>query len=147
MQEMNHYVTVTPDGKERFFEIYGDGYQAAEMACRQSGITSHRRAEPTVLAIAVYAITLKGGQSVRWPKNVYMINAPLARMTREDYDIEMKEALSGLPEEFASWVSFEANERGHSVGMEEVVLIATNMAYDLSKVVAAYTKRIAGAKQ
>ncbi len=147
MREMNHYVAITPDGKERFFETDGDAPHAAELACRQSGVTSHRRAEPTVLAIAVHKITLKGGQSVRGPKNVYKISAPLARMTREDYDIEMKDALECLPEEFAAWVSMEANDRGHSSGMEEVVLIATNMAYDLSKTIDGYTKRIAGAKQ
>lgn len=142
MRNTTHYVAITPDGKEHFFEIGGSARDAACDACRESGITSARRAEPTVVAITVHEIMLKGGQTIRGPKNVFNVNAPLEPMTTEDFEIEMKEALEDLPEEFASYVRNASYERGHAYGMEEVASIARDMAYELSQAFKAYTKRI-----
>ena len=53
---------------------------------------------------------------------------------------EMDYVLRNLPEEFKSYVSMEAWDRGHSSG--EVIQIAREMAHDLAEVTHKYRERL-----
>lgn len=63
------------------------------------------------------------------------------RMTREDFDKEMKEILSELPVEFQSFVRDLSWEHGHSSGYEEVVNYASEIGPNLNSAIARYNKR------
>ena len=57
------------------------------------------------------------------------------------YNNRMVEITQGLPLEFAQLVLAESWERGHSAGFSEIILIAEDLAFKLSNVLAAYNKR------
>lgn len=56
------------------------------------------------------------------------LNLPI---TGEDYSREMEKMLSKIPQEFHSYVSTTAYDRGHSSGYEECLQIAQEIVSDL----------------
>lgn len=113
----------------------------AEEATRKSGLTTHRRA-PANTKVTVFKITLDRGQAKRAQIGSYECTPPYARMTKEEFDEDLDEALKHLPLEFQQYVSRESWERGHSAGYEEVINYAHGLANDLEEVLKAYHKRI-----
>ncbi len=144
-----HYVAVLPDGTESNHEIQDDQYCSvseycyiAEQAIRQVGVTQPRTKDPYTIEVKIYTLNIENGQLKREYLRTVEMAPPLARMTDDDFERELAEALDGLPPEFASWVSGKAYEDGHYAGREEVVLLAGNMASDLKKAVDAYNLRL-----
>lgn len=63
-------------------------------------------------------------------------------MTEAEFNEAELELLSPLPPEFRSVVSSMAYERGHSYGMEEVLLMVQDIVGDLLPAIQVYKKNI-----
>ncbi len=60
----------------------------------------------------------------------------------EYFEQEKKEAMEGIPVEFAQFIESQSYERGHSAGQGECNLIAFELANELKPVIAAYNNRV-----
>ena len=71
-------------------------------------------------------------------------------MNEKEYAEKMAEILEPLPEEFRSFVSYQAYTHGHSSGYasgyEEVLMLADNLMSDLLPAVEQYTQRLKEAR-
>lgn len=63
-------------------------------------------------------------------------------MDGQEYDARMQELLAEIPEEFRTFVSAQAYDRGHSAGYEEVLGIAQGIVFELVPSISKYTKRL-----
>jgi len=63
-------------------------------------------------------------------------------MNEKEYAKKLAEILEPLPEEFRSFVSYQAYDRGHASGYNEVLLIADDLTHELLPAVEKYTKRL-----
>jgi hypothetical protein len=139
------YVAVLPDGKEHFGEWEPDTRKhfsdkkksLAEEAVREAGMTTKRK-DPQTVKVTVFRMEIQKGKLVRLNAGTYEVQPPLERMTSEEYEVELAEILSPLPEEFRSFVSSKAYEVGHSAGYEEVINEARELAYNLNQAVVAF---------
>jgi hypothetical protein len=58
---------------------------------------------------------------------------PKPRMTEEEFCQQKADLVDGLPIEFAGWLDYEAWERGHSAGYEEIIGILQGLTYGFRK--------------
>lgn len=114
----------------------------ADEVARQAirGETTSRK-NPQDIEVAVYALEIIQGELKRRPIKTVTIRPSLERMTRADFDEEMKEILSELPVEFQDFVRTLSWEHGHSSGYEEVVNYANEIGPNLKSAIARYNKR------
>ena len=63
------------------------------------------------------------------------------RMTHEEFEAAESEELNKLPEEFRSAVSYEAYDRGHAYGREEVLSYVRSTVSWLLPCIEAYDKK------
>lgn len=54
-------------------------------------------------------------------------------MTDSEFQEKEDSLLLGIPEEFRGALSYQAYQRGHSAGMSEVLMILTNLVYDMEQ--------------
>lgn len=146
MKQKRTYVVVFADKTEHFVEImYNSESFSAKNICqdavRSKKLTTSRK-NPQTVAVELFAVEISGGQLNRRKVGNYEVMPSLERMNSEEYNEELAEAIEELPEEFQSYVSHAAWERGHSAGYEEVVNIAREMASDLLPHLQRYQKRI-----
>lgn len=64
-------------------------------------------------------------------------------MTADEYHEKEKKILEYLPKELQSYFSYEAYERGHAYGYEEVLLILRNSVEGFKQPFEQYKERIA----
>ena len=76
-----------------------------------------------------------------------VIPAPRPRMTEIEYEARKDEILSQLPKEFHGAIGWQAWERGHSAGYEEVIGCLDEMVDALVKPIKEYTERIIKASE
>ncbi len=48
-------------------------------------------------------------------------------MNEQEYLVEERDVLSGVPKEFHSWFSYKAYEMGHHAGFEEILCCLRNL--------------------
>lgn len=147
------YYVILPDGQEFAKEINKDcsSYDTPiqdfiDCTVRNSGLRTSRK-NPQKIEVRVEKTVVSDGKVKRVPTFKLQVMPPLARMTEDEYLEAMKEAVSDLPKEFADYVTSEAYDRGHSAGYEEVVSIASGMAYTLLPVVKAFVARLLTEKE
>ena len=104
-QPKQQYVAVLPDGTE-FFADAEDGNEVCELVIRD-------------------------GKLDRRPCGTKEIMPFLERMTENEYDAEIAEQLSELPEAFHGFVKNHAYDHGHSSGFEEMIGIANELISNL----------------
>jgi hypothetical protein len=63
-------------------------------------------------------------------------------MNEKQFRDKQKVLLSGIPEEFRGMVAYNAWDRGHSYGYDEVLIHVSNYVEDLKKPIAAFEARI-----
>ena len=149
-----NYMAVLPDGSEHGFEVryrepnFSNGplveldiQQEVKEILRKAGITT-TRSDPQSVTITVYALSIKNAAiDKRFVKNI-TIQPPFARMTDVEFNKEQDDLLSALPVEFRSAVASNAWERGHSAGLEEVLLHVDELVHLLQDPILKYTDRI-----
>lgn len=142
---MSNYVAILPDGKEFFGEIPDKpdridrhrhfDRELCENAVRKSGLMATRR-NPVNVKIPLYRFQITNGEMKRVFVGTYEITPPLEPMTTPEYEEEMEEICSDIPEEFHPFIRSESWDRGHSAGMEECVSIARDLVYALKPCIA-----------
>lgn len=150
MSETRNFVAVLPDGTEHFQEMRGTPFRfsnepqdVASLAVREAGLTT-KRSNPQTVKVLVHELEIKKGKLVRGSPWTFEITPSLEAMTEAEFNAEMKNILSGLPEEFHTVVQCDSWDHGHSSGYEEVLSYATELAGRLAPVVEVYTNRAKG---
>lgn len=141
------YVMVLPDNTEYFFEHDAKtsvGFCAQnhlQMLVRTRGLTAPR-SSPRTLTAALYAIKADGqGTLQRSQRSPVTVHIPFAPLTDEEFAKEQDKLLASIPREFASLLSQQAYDRGHSCGHEEVLSILQGLVADFKPAIEAYTCR------
>ncbi len=150
--ETRNFVAILPNGTESNHEIHWETNNTrwndskirsiAEAAVRDAGLTTPRNSAGVTVPVKVHPLEIRKGQLVRGMGTTFNVVPPLARMTDDDYNRELNEALNDLPDEFRDFISQRAYEDGHSAGYEEIVNLARSLATDLKPAVDKYTKRL-----
>lgn len=104
----------------------------AKDAVYKAGLTTHRN-NPETFHVKMIELFIENGKMERKPVGEYDITPPFAPMTEEEFNVEMKDALSGLPESFQKFVRRQTYDRGDT--NEGRLSIIQDMADDLHKVV------------
>jgi hypothetical protein len=145
--KINH-LGVLPDGTEIAIEEavhsrFGarDSQDICNEIVRKSGLTTPRN-DPQAVAVQLFRLEIAGAKIVQRLRGTYQVMPPRAAATADDYDTEMEQALCDLPDEFKSFVSSQAWQRGHSAGHDEVVGIANELAGDIRPAILAYQRRL-----
>ena len=149
MNEKRNYVAVLPDGREHFEDVTfyrhtrpdDELQRVAENAVRKAGITTPRK-DPERITVKVFALEIKQGKLDRRLAKEAIVAPPMERMTQAEFDEELTEILSDLPEAFHPFIRQESWEHGHSAGLEEVILYARSMAHDLKPCIETYRKSL-----
>lgn len=141
-------VAVLPDGTEHFEEItseksfsYRDYEGVCENAVSKAKLKTPRN-NPVAVNVDLFSLEIKNGKLERRKINTYGIVPQLERMTDDEYNAEMKEILSEIPQEFHSYVWSESYDRGHSDGMEGCVNIAVSIVSALKPCIKEFRKNI-----
>lgn len=139
------YVVVFANGDEYFQEVQsndaGSKLAVCQNAVRDKKLTTSRK-NPQKVAVELFALEINAGQLKRSKVGNFEVMPYLERMTQDEYNEALEEAVEDLPQEFQEYVRMIAWNQGHSSGYEEVVNIATDMAGELEKYVTRYQKRI-----
>jgi len=130
------YVAVLPDGTE-FFADAEDGNDVCEQAVRKAGLTTPR-ANRQKVKVGLFQLVIRDGKLDRRPCGTKEVMPFLERMTENEYDAEIAEQLSELPEAFHGFVRNHAYEHGHSSGFEEMIGIANELISNLVPCVKEY---------
>lgn len=136
---------VLPDGREHFdqmqwppdFASYPE--QKCQDALRALKVETPRN-DPQSVKCKLFHLTYKNGQPYRQLLREYDVMPPLARMTEEEFQEEMKQLLTNIPEAFHGFVEYQSYEQGHSCGREEVVLIASDIVSNLKPSIDAFAE-------
>lgn len=145
---MNHYIVVLPDKREFFYDAdptqrWFNVKDLAEKAIREAGLKTACYGQPETIYVNIFRIVLEKGKAIRKVVNNQLpIELPFARMSQEQFNMRQAELLRALPEEFHGFVNSQAWERGHSAGLEEVMMIMEELTDALEKPIFNYTKRI-----
>lgn len=141
--EKRSYVAVLPNGQEFFATDDARNSKAVtEDAVRRiyEGTTS--RTNPQYLDVELFVLEIANGQQTRRKIATHKVLPPYASMTSEEFNEIQDELLNELPDEFQSYVTQTAWERGHSSGYEEVLGYVRDLVVDLAPVVQKYRTRI-----
>ena len=146
MREKRTYVVIFPDQSEHFQEIsyHSENFHAkgiCEDAVRAKKLKTSRK-NPQKVAVELFAVEVSKGELKRRKIGNYEVMPYLERMTGEEYNEELMQALEELPEEFQNYARQAAWQRGHSAGYEEVVNIAKEIVSDLLPHIKRYQRRI-----
>lgn len=134
------FVVTFKDGTEYFCKAEHKA-AAAELAVRKC-VAARPRGSDRYVEAKVSEQKIVNGEISLGFYSIFHVPSPIERMTGEDYDREMKEIVSDLPIEFAEFVQSKSWEDGHSAGYEEVINIATSLAYEIKRAVDKYNARI-----
>jgi hypothetical protein len=134
------YVAVLPDGTE-FFADAEDGNDVCEQAVRKAGLTTPR-AKRQKVKVGLFQLFIRDGKLDRRPCGTKEVMPYLERMTENEYDAEIAEQLSELPESFHGFVRNHAYEHGHSSGLEEMLNIASELISNLAPCVKEYATQL-----
>jgi hypothetical protein len=144
--EKIHLVAILPDGKEYFEDIINSEHfwdrtldQVGKNAVRKAGLTTSRK-NPVKVSVDFFKLEIKDGKLNRVKVKTLPITPDLNPMTKDEFIQEIEDVLSGIPEEFHSFVSTEYNERGS--GYEEQVGVARDIVQILAPCVWKYRQRI-----
>jgi hypothetical protein len=111
--------------------------ELCEKLIRRLGLLTSRK-EPLSVCVEVFKVTRRDGRDIRRSCGKYRIMLPFRPMTAEEYEAEMAALLVELPDAFHAYIRSEAYAQGHSGGLEEVILLATNMVAALKPYVTDY---------
>lgn len=139
-QPKQQYVAVLPDGTE-FFADAEDGNEVCEQAVRKAGLTTPR-ANRQKVKVGLFQLVIRDGKLDRRPCGTKEIMPFLERMTENEYDAEIAEQLSELPEAFHGFVKNHAYEHGHSSGFEEMIGRAEDLISNLVPCVKEYATQL-----
>ena len=112
----------------------------ARNAVSKSGLRCARN-ETKGVKVRISKLSLMNGQVQRHEIYSTNVQLPYEPLTQVDYDIEMEELLSVLPEEFRGFVKSFAYDRGHGSGYEEIVDIAQSVVDGLLPCVENYKNK------
>lgn len=143
-REKTQVVAVLPNGKEYFGHIEEGWRKAADVAAdavRKSDIRTPRR-NPQTVKVQMYRMDIEDGQLVRRSLGGYNIMPYMEAMTEKEFSQERDELLADIPQEFHSYISSQAYERGHSSGMEEVINYMKDIVSSIRQPIADYTARL-----
>ena len=139
-QPKQQYVAVLPDGTE-FFADAEVGNEVCEQAVRKAGLTTPR-ANRQKVKVGLFQLVIRDGKLDRRPCGTKEIMPFLERMTENEYDAEIAEQLSKLPEAFHGFVKNHAYEHGHSSGFEEMIGRAEDLISNLVPCVKEYATQL-----
>lgn len=150
MADIHFFVAVLPDGTEHNFEVRVNGGCAVDgdalaRGCRdavRAAKLTTPRSNPQQIPVDLFELKILGGKLVRSRVLRCLIDLPPERLANDELSAEMLALLADLPEEFQGYVSHESWDRGHSAGMEEVVMIARSIVDSLKPCIENYRKRL-----
>ncbi len=136
------YAFELPNGEKIQLELDRIDRYSNELRKFVSKFYSRGRDEELFIDVKVYKVSVKNLKiDLEFVKTLEV--EPYVRpMTPEDYCTAMEKLLEQLPEEFRSFVSSQAYERGHSVGREESYNIAQDIVSSLKDPIKKYQEKI-----
>ena len=147
---MPHFKIVLPKGEIDFVDktLDSSSYERSRQIKQMCVNAAYKhnysasRKDPQEIVAKIYNVTLHMGKTVETFSTNVSFTPPLARMTIQDYEEEMKSITKELPEEFVSFVERQAWDDGHAYGYEEVCNIACNIVSNLMPRITEYNKRM-----
>lgn len=145
-----YLVAVLPGGQEiefMFRPSRGLGWskheyeRACGVALAKAGITTPRD-NPQSIFVELFERVLSGGDTARRHRGTFEVVPPVASMTPEQFEAEIREALQALPEEFCQFVRQWRHVHGHSAGSEACLNLTRPMLEELRLVIVKYTARV-----
>lgn len=106
------FVVLLPGGKEHFVEAipWKAGYSTkdwykdiCEEAVRKKGLKTSRK-NPQKVAVELFALEINQGELKRRKVGNYEVMPPMERMSSEEYEESLQEALDDLPQEFQEYI-------------------------------------------
>ena len=131
------YFEADPKDSKSSLSIRGN----VERIIRESKITTPRK-NPKMLLVNVFSLCPKDGKLARKHHSNFEIYPPLSLMTPDEFKEEQDKLLKDIPKEFHGAFSGVAWDNGHSAGLEEVILVLSDLISNFKQSIEDYEKRL-----
>lgn len=137
------------NGGEEYFEAYptfppdSNDYIKSKLfgIVERHGILSSRK-NPKMLLVNVYSLRAKDRKLTRSHHSNFEIYPPLSLITPYEFNEEQDKLLKDIPKEFHRAFSGVAWNNGHSAGLEEVILVLSDLIFKFTQPIKDYEKRL-----
>ncbi len=133
---------ISYDNNSRFHNGSYEHENFASRAIYDSNLKSPY-GEKKQVEVQVFDLSYKDGKPESTLYKTYTITLPEGLPSEEQFTAAQDKILSGVPEEFRSFISTKSWEDGHSAGYSEVLMCCQDLVDELRPCIEEYKKTIA----